>query len=303
MLNYKMNNNTLIIYLSGNLNARLFDGLINLLARQDTLNVYEIIFDFTKTKFIKIGAAVSIASCIEYLNQKKDEFDERIYFFRAIIPPELLIIFNSLKIERFFNETIYTKSGESGHKYHGFLPILSIPNSQDLDTKSYRNLVDKYINTLIDGLGEFLKYKMHLPEKEVYDFFTANLELLTNIYEHSNGIGFAGTAYSLKHGVTCCYYDLGVGFSKTVSHAIKRNIDSIEAINWASEPNNTSKTDKAGGAGLSITKNFALNNNGILEIRSGDGRVQWNRKQQESSNFQVQYFLGSQINLYIPAKS
>lgn len=80
MLNYKVYNNVLVINLYGELNARLLDELAILTASQNNNEINEVVIDFTMTKFIKIGAILSIVIFIEYLNKQKDDFGDNIFF-------------------------------------------------------------------------------------------------------------------------------------------------------------------------------------------------------------------------------
>lgn len=226
---------------------------------------------------------------------------EIIFFFKAIVPLRLLRIFETLRFDSYFDELNCADNHKSISKYPGYLPILKIINTPNFSFNE--NISQNYINSsLIDGLGDFLKSKfMCFSDEKVHNFIYANIELLKNIYEHSNGIGFACITYAKNPGVICCYYDLGVGFATTVSRVMSDDIDSINAIKWGVQLNNTSKTNEVGGAGLPIVQDFIYSCNGILEIRSGNGRVQWKGSRQNCSEALVPNFFGSQINLHIPS--
>lgn len=109
-------------------------------------------------------------------------------------------------------------------------------------------------------------------------FFEGIDELFNNasIHSRSRGRVFAcGQAYPTKRVLDFSIVDLGVGFRRNVENYLDKPTTGAEAIQWAMEKENTTRSgDIPGGLGLKILKSFVELNEGRLTVFSDSGY--WN---------------------------
>ncbi len=109
-------------------------------------------------------------------------------------------------------------------------------------------------------------------------FFEGIDELFNNasIHSRSRGRVFAcGQAYPKKRVLDFSIVDLGVGFRRNVEDYLDEPTTGAEAIQWAMEKENTTRSgDIPGGLGLKILKSFVELNEGRLTVFSDSGY--WN---------------------------
>lgn len=100
----------------------------------------------------------------------------------------------------------------------------------------------------------------------------AILELFANAQIHSQTkhIYTCGQFFPKKEIIEFTIVDTGIGFQESVQKRFKRTISSIDAIRWAIQEYNTTKTDVSGGIGLALLHEFVQKNRGMLQIISYD---------------------------------
>jgi hypothetical protein len=177
------------------------------------------------------------------------------------------------------------------------LPIETIEKQTDsISGRDFENMVKNFVNHSLDSLDELLTlphYKFN--GKDYHDFRLSNVELYKNIFEHSKSWGIASIHARPNYGTRICFYDIGIGFMKSVS---KFNSEE-QSIEWALIDGNTSGANEDNdGYGLTIVQNFVLGRKGNIKIRSGDCEVQINSNGKKINK--VQKFPGVQISCFIP---
>lgn len=285
--------------------------------RNNKKKIKNIILDFSEIKFINIESALSLISFFSAIKRKNINTN-----FHYIYPPENVLRY--LMIIGFFGQ-MSTKVGilegqnilrhESKMKqerkskekvyYNGtklkpvIFPIATIPQMIETNSgRDFENIVGNFVNQIIDTFNIiFSTPHFNFDEKGRHNFILSNVELFKNIFEHSNSWGIASIHARPDLGTTVCFYDIGIGFKKSV---MKFDTE-CESIEWALVDGNTSKPEGDNdGFGLSIVKTFVLERNGKLKIRSGDCLFEI------SSNSilkrKVQKFPGAQITYFIPIK-
>ena len=162
-----------------------------------------------------------------------------------------------------------------------------------------------------DNLDEFLRYVeqdlmshrgLNLKEEESYKIIDSLIEIATNIEIHSNTNEpfFACGQYYPENGVLkFSMVDLGNGFLPAIeAKTIGQISTNFEAIEWALKNGNTTKMNEPGGLGLSDLRKYFANNNGHLQIVTGDAF--WS-SEFDGSRIKFQQFgapcLGTMINL------
>ncbi len=100
-------------------------------------------------------------------------------------------------------------------------------------------------------------------------------EIFSNAVIHSKtelGIFTCGQYYPKMKTLDFTIADNGVGIRANVAQKINKDIGDAEAIQWAVEPGNTTKTGRIpGGLGLKLLREFIAINKGKIEIISNTG--------------------------------
>jgi hypothetical protein len=133
-------------------------------------------------------------------------------------------------------------------------------------------------------------------------FSRSIFEIFGNAVLHSKtelGIFSCGQFFPGKHCISFTIVDLGVGFRSNVSNYLVTELDSVQAIRWALDQRNTTKSgDIPGGIGLKLLCEFITYNQGKLVIVSDDGY--WQRHgEHDSSRTLVGSFPGTIVNIEI----
>ena len=127
------------------------------------------------------------------------------------------------------------------------------------------------------------------------------LEIFINAQAHGDtkNIFSCGQFYPQKGKVDFSIVNLGSTIQKNVSHYKQSNISSSEAIEWAIQEGNTTRSHRdqiPGGMGLSTLLLFIKLNGGRLQIISGDGY--WENSQSGPyKNLFANYFDGTIVNI------
>jgi hypothetical protein len=106
-------------------------------------------------------------------------------------------------------------------------------------------------------------------------FLEALMEIFSNAAIHSEtvmGIFACGQYYHLQHRLDFTIADLGIGMRRNLMDKIGLQLPAEEAISWAMEGSNTTKTGPIpGGLGLKLLREFIRLNNGRLQVVSDAG--------------------------------
>ena len=127
------------------------------------------------------------------------------------------------------------------------------------------------------------------------------LEIFINARIHSGteSIFSCGQFYPQKCKVDFSIVNLGSTIQENVSHYKNLNIPSFDAIEWAIQEGNTTRSHKdqiPGGMGLSILLSFIALNGGRVQIVSGDGYWE-NNQSVPYKNLFANYFDGTIVNI------
>ena len=141
-----------------------------------------------------------------------------------------------------------------------------------------------------DILNKALNLSFHKIPDEV---MTPISETFFNAYEHSNGSYhfFSSHTKEINDEQYICYnvIDFGVSIPKKIKSHFRElfdeGIDSLDAVDWAVKPGNTTKLYKAGGNGFSALFDIINKYSGTLRIISGDVNMRFkNKYKQEKLN-------------------
>lgn len=120
--------------------------------------------------------------------------------------------------------------------------------------------------------------------ESIYEMFVN-----AQIHSNTNFIYTCGQFFPIKHSIWFSITDLGVGFKHNINNRFNTNLTSIQAIKWAIENGNTTKTSISGGIGLSLLKEFITKNNGTMQIISGDGFYSFSADGEDSTTLAFEF--------------
>lgn len=97
-------------------------------------------------------------------------------------------------------------------------------------------------------------------------------EMFVNAQIHSETkfIYTCGQFHPSRDELTFTIVDTGIGFAKRIEKNLGELISSKDAIRWAMIDGHTTKQDVSGGLGLALLKEFIGQNNGKIQIVSGN---------------------------------
>lgn len=115
-------------------------------------------------------------------------------------------------------------------------------------------------------------------------FWESLHEIFSNAATHSRtklGVFSCGQFFPNRNRLDFTVADLGIGIQENVNADPQRNMTASEAISWAVQANNTTRTGEIpGGLGLALLCKFIGLNDGRIQIVSGQGY--WRQKGQKT---------------------
>jgi len=162
---------------------------------------------------------------------------------------------------------------------------------------------------LFERIVNALQARLQFPDNEAFDIVTAISEVCQNIFDHNNGIcGFiamqvykTGKESFLQIGIS----DYGDGLWQSLKRNVKnKGIKShVEAINYATRALTSEYDDPTRGTGLYHLLNIMKKNSGVVQIRTGCGKVRYGlQKKIEWDMDTTPYMQGVHIALDINTK-
>jgi hypothetical protein len=130
---------------------------------------------------------------------------------------------------------------------------------------------DKFVEYIESDFIDFPRLVLSRDSKEV--MIQCLIEIFNNYEIHSianHPIHLCGQYYPTRKKLKFTIVDVGIGFFKPISEKSSQIESSEQAINWALVLGNTTKKDAPGGLGLPELLQSMKDNNGYLEIISGD---------------------------------
>ena len=194
---------------------------------------------------------------------------------------------------------ILSKNGFLSH--HGF-PLIPDHWGTTISFKRFDVSDFRFFARYIEE--EFIQ-RPELPEMSnelLYCFKTSLFEIFNNFVQHADsqkGIFSCGQFYPNKQKLDFCLTDLGVGIHWNVRNHLDRHIAAEEAIDWATQGSNTTRSGNVpGGLGLKLLCEFIDLNEGCLRIVSSTGF--WLRQGKKTYKTKLtKPFPGTTIHLHI----
>ena len=145
------------------------------------------------------------------------------------------------------------------------------------------------------------KHGTHLPKMStgVHEkIVEAIYEIFVNAQIHSetNYIYTCGQFFPNKETIEFTIVDTGLGFKNIINRRFGRNLNAIQALEWAVEDTHTTKINISGGIGLALLKEFVDKNKGKMQIISNEGFYQYDTNGAITKIFRGE-FPGTIVNL------
>lgn len=199
--------------------------------------------------------------------------------------------------------TVQFTNADAIFQKNGFLTHFGYPSSPDINrtTIKYMRLKRDDARSFHEFIRTALIEHPNLPhlssglKKKIQE---AIFEIFVNAQTHSgvSDIFTCGQFFPTKHKIEFTITDMGNGFRENFKSRFGQDIFPEKAIEWAMVSGNTTKIGVPGGIGLAILKEFAVKNDGKIQIVSDAGFYQWDAKGQHLNRFS-RPFPGTIVNV------
>lgn len=228
-----------------------FDTIIDLYNYTKDTFIDQVEIDFSKTQWFEANLLAILGAILSKLegdlctvnltglSRKLEEVFSKNHF---------LSNFGGFKIEDFYQTTI---------KYKKFKPN---------EEKVFKYYLDNELlsKTVLPQMSAGLRKKIN---ESIFEIFNNAI-----IHGGSNDIFSCGQFYPKSNKLDFTIVDLGKSIKANVNKYLNKNLNGIEAIDWAVQEGNTTKIgDTPGGLGLSLIREFLKFNEGKIQIISCDG--------------------------------
>lgn len=253
----------MIIYFDDNITSEWtgYQTLINVV--NDALKVknQKIIFDFAGVNFFEANLCAVLGTMIEILENE----GKLIFMQNFNLSVEKILRKNEFLCNYGYQKTI--DHYDTVVKYRKFVPT---------DDEGFNN----YIKAELLSKKDFPLHSEKLGKKIMQNIF----ELYENARTHGkcHFIHTCGQYFpkSMEKQFNITIVDRGVNIKENVNRFLKnkKELSSFDAINWAMQKGNTTKSGAIpGGLGLDIIFEFIKLNNGKIQIISSDGFWEFKR--------------------------
>lgn len=190
-------------------------------------------------------------------------------------------------------------------------PMETIPTKgSSISDQDFENVCQHFVNNAADTFDRlFSSSHFNFDKGDKHNFWSSNVELYMNIFEHSGSWGLTTIHANPAHGTTVCYHDIGIGIKGSINSSPKAGKEfekfetDYDAMKWALKEGNSSKLGR-NGIGLNIVEDFVLSMNGTIEIRSSQCLLRKKPGDQPGEKYwmnqNVPWFPGTQINFFVP---
>lgn len=256
---------------------------------------YDFLFTFEGCQFLRQNAIAYLGAVSTYL---KELGFSVMYSFSTMKKS----IFEMLQKDGFLSSNFGKNFSESSDVSADSIKFTGFRGNIKEDEQLSLEIVD-YIR------NEWLKdSNISVAPKLKSDLSAKMYELFANALEHSNskiGCFVCGQIYDEDHEIVLTVVDLGIGIVQSVKNFLyqrNRIIDSRNAIKWALEPGNTTRSDDSGGLGLSLIYDFLNINNGIMDIYCNDVFLRVDQGELKVKSLETD-FTGTMINIRMRKKN
>lgn len=179
------------------------------------------------------------------------------------------IVFTTIQRNPYDIQAILQKN--SFLTFYGY-PKLNDTNHTTIEYKKFKPADTRYFNQYLE---DELLNRTVFPSMSnaVHEEISVSIqEMFENARFHSETefIYTCGQFHPARNELNFTIVDTGIGFAKRIEKDFGMVIDSCDAIKWAMIDGHTTKQGVSGGLGLALLKEFISQNNGKIQIISGD---------------------------------
>jgi len=186
---------------------------------------------------------------------------------------------------------------------NNFLSFYGYPRIHDTynTTIEYKKLKPSDSRYFNEYLENDLLRRSELPSMSdaVHDKISESIqEIFVNAQYHSETefIYTCGQLFPKDYRLNFTIVDTGIGFARRIEKDLGYNIGSTDAIRWAITKGHTSKHGVPGGLGLDLLKEFVTENQGKIQIVSGNALYEFANGQEKFCELSG-YFDGSVVSM------
>ena len=189
---------------------------------------------------------------------------------------------------------------------NGFLSVYGqekVPDTNEttIEYRRFETKDDRFFATYIENnfVGKGLPAMSEGLHKRLRESI---FEIFSNAVIHSEtryGIFACGQFFPTKNYLNFSIADLGIGIRQNIKNSLGLDMPADEAIKWATEDSNTTKTGSIpGGLGLKLLSEFITQNKGSIQIVSDRGYWQLLGGRVTTNKFKCP-FPGTVVNIRI----
>ncbi|MEW5926627.1 MAG: hypothetical protein AB1941_04025 [Gemmatimonadota bacterium] len=193
----------------------------------------------------------------------------------------------------------------------GFRRILEGGNAKAVEW--FQSEMSGFIGEISTVFHTALSSHLGYPPDEMRAILLLNSEIYSNIYFHSGSWGYAALQCD-RRGLSIVYGDLGIGFKDAldsqcnmICERLERPWNDVTAILGGFEFGITSRSKgrPISGMGLGTIRELVMERGGVIECRSGAGRVTFSADGSlggQVREYRVESLVGAQISVFLPIR-
>lgn len=201
-------------------------------------------------------------------------------------------------------------STKSSYSRLPWMPLSRIAERRsDFDPRlSFENECQTFLNRIHTTFFTALIEQLGYSDEMACGFWVPNKEMFENIYIHSNSWGFAAIQCT-KSGIVISFGDIGVGIRSTLDDfrdeicaEMNRSWSDETAVLAAFVEGRTRLPGASQGRGLPYVREYVEENDGVLELRSGNVKATF-RANSKPVCTPVVWMPGVQTRIFLPPQT
>jgi hypothetical protein len=228
-----------------------FGFFVQLYAQTKDLSFDELVLDFKNNSWFEANLCATLGAILSKLQEN----------FVAI-----RIINMSSSVERILQKNHFLSNFGSAALPDTHLTTIKFRKFKVTEEKQFKDYLDNELLSQPDlpHMSPLLKSKIN---KSIFEIFNN-----ANIHGHCGHVFSCGQYFPQKKRLIFTIADLGKTIKSNVNEYLNKSYNGEEAIRWAVEEGNTTKTGNIpGGLGLSLIRDFLKLNSGCIQIVSSNG--------------------------------
>lgn len=228
-----------------------FGFIAELYAQTKDMGFDELVLDFKYTTWLEANLCAALGAILSRLQE------EFVSVSFVNVSPAVYSILSKNHFLSNFGSEVLPDTHQTTIKFRKF---------KVSEEKAFKDYLDRELLSQPDlpNMSPLLKSKIN---KSIFEIFNN-----ANIHGHCSHVFSCGQYFPQKKRLAFTIADLGKSIKSNVNHYLNKSLSGSEAIAWAVEEGNTTKTGTIpGGLGLSLIRDFLKLNKGYIQIVSSDG--------------------------------